>query len=677
MDVLPAELIFQVAGFLEAVDIARVQLVCKRLHQITRDNKLWKPLCFDDSQAEALRRRRELIFGALPVDSRVLALQRAASSLTHHHNESGGEDASPETPAVSGGSGPSGGDSDLSGGPSRARAIASWDPSYPGERVDWYQEYIHRHGPISFRWLQQPFYGKRSSRQILETRGMACLGNDTEYEARQDTTMVAPLDDGSVCLWDVWGHSFESGGRAGKILARSKSGLLSVRDSPFLHRNDRSSTRAEMTSTGVVECVSVDNHRKRAYFAVQSGLNEVDLTTLQVVSHRRFPFSISTISEARFPVPLTVGTSLSLHLHDPRENARDMPPSEAENDRCKPSQAAAQAQLLLNDTTMSSYSRASLRYAPLFQPGPVSILHLPGPDGLQGSNDEIYVAGRFPSVLHYDRRYWPRLHRTIHSGARLSGLAWFPYASQSLGATNTVQSVTGANGDAPVGSQIGNTLAACGEYNGKGSLELYGLASTATSFDDRPVFAQGNPKIANFKNRHTASRSKLLSVANHGTRLVFSDGDGNLKWMERDGSIDVRQWNINSALRPEPEPRGLFPRADGTAGGRDSGDVARKILSVRGCDDAKRANTNDLMIWSGERIGHLSFSGSSALTERDDDACEDDESDGLRGSVNEAWKVREEEIYGQTMRRALERQADEVRFVRGLGLGSAPNLEWT
>jgi hypothetical protein len=38
-------------------------------------------------------------------------------------------------------------------------------------------------------------------------------------------------------------------------------------------------------------------------------------------------------------------------------------------------------------------------------------------------------------------------------------------------------------------------------------------------------------------------------------------------------------------------------------------------------------------------------------------------------SAEEAIKDREERIYGQTMKRALEMQADEVRFVSGLGLG--------
>ena len=37
------------------------------------------------------------------------------------------------------------------------RAMASWDPTYPDEMVNWYDEYIARHAPLSLSWLEQPF----------------------------------------------------------------------------------------------------------------------------------------------------------------------------------------------------------------------------------------------------------------------------------------------------------------------------------------------------------------------------------------------------------------------------------------------------------------------------------------------------------------------------------------
>ncbi|MBE3047570.1 hypothetical protein IMZ48_34665, partial [Candidatus Bathyarchaeota archaeon] len=45
---------------------------------------------------------------------------------------------------------------------------------------------------------------------------------------------------------------------------------------------------------------------------------EVDLQRLDVVSQQTFEWSITTLSEATPGIPLTVGTSLGLHLYDHR-----------------------------------------------------------------------------------------------------------------------------------------------------------------------------------------------------------------------------------------------------------------------------------------------------------------------------------------------------------------------
>src|ERR1035438_8772484 len=52
------------------------------------------------------------------------------------------------------------------------------------------------------------------------------------------------------------------------------------------------------------------------------------------------------------------------------------------------------------------------------------------------------------------------------------------------------------------------------------------------------------------KNRQTSSNSKLLSVSNHGTRIVFSDGGGNIKWVEGNGFF--RSESSNSRTSEEP-----------------------------------------------------------------------------------------------------------------------------
>jgi hypothetical protein len=85
---------------------------------------------------------------------------------------------------------------------------------------------------------------------------------------------VGPLDDGSICIWDIRGTH----GKKGSIIARSKSGLLSVDPTPQTTPNKRS----KMISTGVTECVSVDSARKRAFFAVQSGMLLLPPSTFQL-----------------------------------------------------------------------------------------------------------------------------------------------------------------------------------------------------------------------------------------------------------------------------------------------------------------------------------------------------------------------------------------------------------
>lgn len=141
----------------------------------------------------------------------------------------------------------------------KIRVMANWDPSYPGEKVQWYDEYIARNAPISTSWLQQPRNRESPEHEYLEVRGMGLYTPAGEDDA---TLVVGPLDDGSVCIWDISGTK----GRKGSIIARSKSGLISA-DGPQIGTGKRS----KLISDGITECVSVDSGRKRAFFAVQSG----------------------------------------------------------------------------------------------------------------------------------------------------------------------------------------------------------------------------------------------------------------------------------------------------------------------------------------------------------------------------------------------------------------------
>ena len=486
---------------------------------------------------------------------------------------------------------------------STGHAMASWDPTYPGEKIDWYSEYIARHAPLSVSWLRQPYNEANGIRETLETRGLGLYNRD------EGDLVVAPMDDGSICIWNLGEDGVDPAANDGEIVSRSRSGLLSV-DAPNSSIWQTTSTsRAKTTSTGVVECVSIDKFRNKAYFAVHSGLNEVDLSTLQVSDYHRYPFSISALSETTDPIPLTVGTTLSLHIHDPRRRDNGRLSSYAQfTDRID----AGPALQRINDfQRLASRDSPHEEYATLFHPSPLSIAH-------HNPSSMIYVAGRFPSILTYDRRFFPKLTSTIHSGARLCSLTALPSSSSP-------------------------TLVAAGEYNGKGSLELYPLPTPSSS-----PFIESNAEPT--FNRTSASRSKLLSLTPHGTRLLFSDSDGQLKWVERDGSTLVRRWNINAYPANEAAAmQGIFNNDP------NEGDVARKLLPV----SAKERS--EMLLWTGEKIGVLGFKKKPRFAFGADDAHTSD--------VDSDSSI-DEQDYARIMRRALERQANEVRFVRGLGLGS-------
>ncbi|SLM36833.1 WD40-repeat-containing domain [Lasallia pustulata] len=527
-----------------------------------------------------------------------------------------------------------------------ARAMANWDPSYPTEDVDWYGEYISRRAPIVFDWLQQPIGGITGLGETREVRGFGLLTGNI------GSKVVAPLDDGSICLWNIGATDAISGTNPGGIIARSRPGLLSAHD-------PNSGTRSvvcemKIPSAAVVESVSVDNASNKAYFATQNILNEVDLNTLQVVSHSSYPFPISALSDIVQPVPLTVGTSCTIHIKDFRlaNDAQSLAATGLERlDRIATFPASPKHS---NDFHRLLSADPQLNYAPLVHSSPLSILHSSSSGGHNSNDGEIHVAGRFPSILTYDRRTFPKLRNTIHSGARLCSMTCLPYPLASLERDLMQKNPPSVYAVREPKSLPGKTLIACGEYNGKGSLELYGLSNeSAPSPSSSTPPPPGQPQISTSKNRFSASNSKLLSIAAHGTRLVFSDGNGTLKWVERDGRTLIRRWNLNKCHHEHT--RGLFRTSTRETG---PGDVARKLLPTTSHVNGARAPGDDLLLWTGERIGLLGFRKRLAFG-----------ADGFEEEAESA-KERDERIYGETMRTALERQADEVRFVRGLGLGN-------
>lgn len=548
--------------------------------------------------------------------------------------------------------------------------MANWDPSYTGEIVNWYDEYIQRAAPITVNWLQQPMLRDGSESTDIEVRGVALYRPDNQGpdpQGLETVFAVSPLDDGAVCLWDLTGAK----GRKGAIYARSRPGILYI-DGPGAHN----SSRSKRIDSGVTECVSVDSTMHLAFFAVQSrkfpcsrqgrsderkqrvhnhprandhriDLIEVDLLRLAVVGRESYPWSITALSSADAGVPLTVGTNNGIHTYDHRcRNA-----TTGDDIGRLDSFDGLGAQQFYERSIKALFDDKPLPpYAPLAHPAPLSILHMQRPGTDADITDEIYVAGRFPSILLYDRRMFPSIKGSIHSGASLSSLTALPFPFSAL--DSELRRKSRLSLEQVERSKItpagGRALLACGEYNTKGSLEIYGLKPSSGA----PTSLPEGLSSSVFKNRHSSSNSKLLSGTSQGTRLVFSDGSGQIKWFERDGFTEIRRVEIGHCERAQAPS--LFASMPG------SGDIARKLLATQPGPGGS-VNSNDLLFWTGENLGMATFSSTPGFT------AEDFEEQAK--SAAELQKEKEERVYSENMRRALERQADDVWFVRNLGLG--------
>lgn len=642
----------------------QLQLVSKRFLALARDDNRWRLHCYEASRAS------ETSSAAGRTAESIIA--NATASLS-----SLGEDSlfyliqpyNTQLPTTDGSQDDHSGISPRE----KSRAAAAWDPSFENEDVDWYSEYIARNGPIAFDWMQQPFTRDPETRR-KHSREIKGLGLLKDWSSARQNRVVAPLDDGSICIWDL-NHSHCSGARVtkGNVLGISSPGLLTT---DYSRRRDDAFSQSVLEFINLGECVSVDSIRRRAYLAVGNALNEVDLDTLTVVSQQRYPWSIFALSqETDYSVPLTLATTLGIHIYDCRLSGPEE--DEAISLRCEQaiSTHSPDSQYYSRPDSPFLYlypngqaprrirspapSDKGVDYAPLFQPGPLSVLH---PPALHVNT--ILLAGRFPSILSYDRRFFPRLQSSVHSGGRLCALASVPTPQFPI-FSNSMWSDT-------------HNVVACGEYNGRGSLELYSLTSSSNTADGGPTDMSSRLYTV-YKNRQSAARSKLLSVASHGTRIVYSDADGTIKWVERDGRTLVRRWNINSD-RPQTG-RSRESTEDAEANSREhevtqgatglwrsaesqgSNEVARKIVPT-----GANLTGDELLLWTGDQIGRLRFSVPGEPEDEEDDDISIDEVDELTREVIRRRRHHEKE-YESMMRKALERQADEVRWMGGLGLG--------
>ncbi|CCC08053.1 hypothetical protein SMACR_01617 [Sordaria macrospora] len=657
LESFPNEIKLHILSFLEAPHITNLQLVSRAFRDLARDNSFWRSRCLQQSSfLESLERRRA--FGRL-------ATQGLGETFHMQHDGSATgtiwQDAYPSPDSSSTNTPGSGSWATLttptilksfraSSKKEQMRIMANWDPCFPTERVSWYEEYIQRHAPVAINWLPLP-HARGAKSEYVEARGVALYRPDSprieqgfEGGARSaaDETLLAvsPLDDGSVCIWDVNGTR----GRKGAILATSAPGLLLI-NGPGADNSKRS----QRVDSGVTECVSVDSSLHRAFFAVQNHIIEVDLQRLSVVDFESFPWSITALSSADPRVPLTVGTNLELHLHDYRSRRRFR--NAPEDDQVDFNLTDAQARYERGIRNIFSDEPAG-SWTSLAQPGPLSILHVPRPGQQAELSDDIYVAGRFSHILHYDRRNLSRIRGSINSKARLCSMTSLPFPfSKRHSELRRKGELTLEEVEASKSVQGGRTLIAGGDYNMKGSLEIYGLAppdSDKTLMGDLDDFA--------YQNRQSASGSKVLSVANHGTRVVFSDGSGYIKWFERDCFTEVRRCRIGHS--EQAQGPSIFASMPG------SSDIARKLLPTRAGEAKDKINDNDLLFWTGERLGLLNFSARPGFT------VEEFEEEVEAVNNETRAQEREERDYTETMRRALQRHADDVMFTRHFGLGN-------
>jgi hypothetical protein len=147
---------------------------------------------------------------------------------------------------------------------SKKQVLANWDPSYPGEPVSWYDEYIQRYGPVVTNWFQAPRPSGETAKEVLnEVQGLALFtpGCVRRSSATDPLFAVSPLEDGTVCLFDVNGTST----RRGAVLGSSRPGLLYSE-----RQNSASTKRWRKHNPGLTESVSVDGSTNRGYFAIES-----------------------------------------------------------------------------------------------------------------------------------------------------------------------------------------------------------------------------------------------------------------------------------------------------------------------------------------------------------------------------------------------------------------------
>jgi hypothetical protein len=195
---------------LEPPELVKLQHVSRQFLNLSRDNNLWKSLCFSHSAAERRRRRLEIHTN---IDPRLAELIRAADNLSNTFDTSVHNESAPSAEVQQ----------ERNEGKRRQALIANWDPSYPDEKVDWYEDFIQRHAEQKISWFQDAGSEERDHGGIRREATGAGILYDSDGLADK---LVAPLDDGRISIWDASASSE----RQGKLITKSDIGLLPGHD---------------------------------------------------------------------------------------------------------------------------------------------------------------------------------------------------------------------------------------------------------------------------------------------------------------------------------------------------------------------------------------------------------------------------------------------------------------
>jgi len=115
------------------------------------------------------------------------------------------------------------------------------------EKVNWYQEFVQRHAPQQVSWFQD--VGNREEDEIRrEATGAGILFDEDGLASK----LIAPLDDGSIKIWEASTHNTNIGNQ----VIQSEIGLLSNRGSDLDRSTRLTQSQAIMTETGAVEGMS-------------------------------------------------------------------------------------------------------------------------------------------------------------------------------------------------------------------------------------------------------------------------------------------------------------------------------------------------------------------------------------------------------------------------------------